>query len=108
MWYLTLHRWTGDREAALAILDDHLSWMRDQQRAGRIIAAGPTPDHETGIMVLGHMSEAELHAVCDSDPFVEGGYRTYEVIPWEVHHVLGIGGFDQRTVMAMAAADHPT
>ncbi len=32
MWYSTLHSWTGDRQAANVLLDEHLSWMRDQQR----------------------------------------------------------------------------
>ncbi|MEU5852889.1 YciI family protein [Saccharopolyspora shandongensis] len=79
--------------------------MRRCRQAGRIIAAGPTPDHEIGIIVLGHLSEAELHEACGGDPFVAHGYRSYEAMPWEVHHVLGIGGFDQQAVTAMAAAD---
>jgi uncharacterized protein YciI len=105
MWHLTLHRWTGDRAEAMKLLERHRSWMRHQQLAGRIIVAGPTPDREMGIMVFGHMTRAELDEICRTDPFVEGGYREYEAIPWDVHHVLGIGGFDQTTVEAMRAAE---
>lgn len=89
----------------MAILDDHLSWMRDQQHAGNIIAAGPSPDRGLGIMVLGHMSAEKAQQICDSDPFVRAGHRTYDVIGWDVHHVLGIGGFDRATVTAMMAAE---
>lgn len=108
MWYLTLHRWIGDRAGALTILPDHLSWMRDQQLAGNIIAAGPTPDRELGIMVFRHMPREELDAICSRDPFIVAGYRQYEVIGWDVHHVLGIGGFDLKTLTAMAEAESET
>ncbi len=106
MWYLTLHRWIGDRESAMKVLGEHLSWMRDQQLAGNIIAAGPTPDRELGIMVLRNMSRDEVDAICGTDPFIRAGFRAYEVIPWEVHHLLGIGGFDVTTIAAMTSAEH--
>lgn len=105
MWYLTMHRWIGDRAEAMALLDDHLGWMREQQLAGTVIAAGPTPDRELGIMLFRNMTRAELDAVCATDPFVQGGHREYEVVPWEVHHLLGVGGFDQPTITAMLVAD---
>ena len=106
MWYLTLHRWVGDREEAVRNhLDSHLSWMHEQQVAGRVLIAGPTPDLEVGIIVFGHMSREDLDELCRHEPFVAAGHRQYEVIPWEVHHLLGIGGFDRRTVSAMAEHD---
>jgi len=41
-----------------------------------------------------------------TEPFTRAGRRTYEVIPWDPHHVLGVGGFDTPTVTAIAAAEH--
>jgi len=108
MWFLTMHRWAGDRAEAMKVLPDHLRWMREEQLAGNIIVAGPTPDREIGIMVFRHMERQEVDEICSRDPFVRGGYRKYEVIPWDVHHVLGIGGFDLRTITAMADAEITT
>jgi len=102
---LTIHKWIGDREEAMTLLDTHLAWMRDQQRSGTIIAAGPTVDRELGIILLRHMSRDEVDAIFNTDPFVVGGYRSYEVIAWDAHHVLGIGGFDTKSVTAMVEAD---
>ena len=107
MWFLTMHRWVGDRAAAMKVLPDHLRWMRGQQLAGNIIVAGPTPDRELGIMVFRHMRKEDLDEICSRDPFISGGHREYEVLPWEVHHVLGIGGFDMSTITAMMAAENP-
>src|ERR1700739_4841239 len=99
MWYLTLHRWTGDRQEAVKnALPDHLAWMREK------LMAGPTPDFEVGIIVFCHMPEPALHELCRSEPFVAAGYRTYESIPWDVHHLLGIGSFDAKTLAATTQA----
>jgi uncharacterized protein YciI len=95
MWYLTLHKWVGDRQAAARdALGDHLAWMKEQQLAGKVLMAGPTPDFELGIIIFGHMPESAVHELCRHEPFISGGYRNYEVIPWDVHHVLGIGHFE--------------
>ena len=108
MWYLTLHRWTGDRrEAVKNALPAHLAWMREQQLAGKVLMAGPTPDFELGIVVFGHMPEAALHELCRNEPFIAAGYRTYETIPWDVHHLLGIGSFDAQALSAANRADAP-
>ena len=105
MWYLTLHRWTGDREEAIkSSLDDHLAWLRQQQFAGKVLIAGPSHDGDLGIIVFGHMSRAGLDALCRQEPFVARGLREYEVIEWDVHQLLGIGGFDAKTIAAMTAS----
>jgi uncharacterized protein YciI len=95
MWYLTLHRWVGDREEAIkSSLGDHLAWLREQQFAGRVLIAGPSGDGDRGIIVFGHMSSADVDALCRQEPFVARGYREYEAIAWDVHQLLGIGAFD--------------
>ena len=102
MWYLTLHRWLGDREEAIKSgLDDHLAWLRQQQLAGKVLIAGPSLDGDLGIIVFGHMSEADLHELCSQEPFIARGYRDCEVIAWDVHQLLGIGGFDVKAIAAM-------
>jgi uncharacterized protein YciI len=104
MWYLTLHRWVGNREEALkSSLGDHLAWMREQQFAGKVLIVGPSRDGDLGIIVFGHMSKADLDALCSQEPFVARGYREYEVIAWDVHQLLGIGAFDLKAIAAMAA-----
>ena len=99
-WHLTLHRWTEGRERSRELLEAHLSWMREQQRSGRVLIAGPTPDLETGIVVFGHASGEEVDRICATEPFIAAGLRRYERIPWDVHHLLGVGGFDFATVVS--------
>jgi uncharacterized protein YciI len=105
LWYLTLHRWVGDREEAIKTSrDDHLAWMREQQFAGRVLISGPSHDGDLGIIVFAHMSRADLDALCRQEPFVARGQREYEVVEWVVHQLLGVGGFDVKTIAAMTAS----
>jgi hypothetical protein len=102
---LTLHRWVGEREEAIkSSLDDHLAWLRQQQFSGKVLIAGPSHDGDLGIIVFAHMSRADLDVLCRQEPFVARGLREYEVVEWDVHQLLGIGGFDVKTIAAMTAS----
>ena len=107
MWYLTLHRWVGDPRPAIAEkLSAHLAWMGEQQLAGRVLIAGPAENREVGIIVLGHMPRAAVDDLLRTEPFIAGGHRGYEVFAWDVHHLLGVGGFDVSAVTAMTEWAH--
>ncbi|MTD55262.1 YciI family protein [Amycolatopsis pithecellobii] len=100
MWHLTTHRWVGSQATAVAAaikdgtLAAHLTWMREQQLAGKVLMAGPANRFELGIIVFGHLSEEAVHELCRSEPLIAAGYRNYDSIAWDVHHVLGIGQFE--------------
>jgi hypothetical protein len=49
--------------------------------------------------------ESALHELCRSEPFVSAGYREYETIPWDVHHMLGVGSFDPKVLAAASRPD---
>lgn len=50
MWYLIVHRWVGDPQEALnSSSDDHLSGLREQERAGKLLISGPSPDRSVGL-----------------------------------------------------------
>jgi hypothetical protein len=40
--------------------DDHLAWIREQERAHKILLSSPSPDRSVGIIVFGHLSTAYL------------------------------------------------
>lgn len=102
MWHLTLHRWIGDPQDAIEEkLDEHLAWMRTQQLDGTVVAGGPSSDGNLGIIVFGHSSRDDVDELLRHEPFISAGLRQCEVIDWEVHHLLGIGGFDRKTITAM-------
>jgi uncharacterized protein YciI len=91
MWYLTIQRWTGDRQKAISeLVDDHLAWMDSQLQAGNVLLAGPSADMELGIVVFRAANKAAADKLCRADPFVAAGYREFDLIAWDVHQLFGV------------------
>lgn len=57
---------------------------------GSVLLAGPSADMELGIVVFRAVDRAGAVRLCRTDPFVAAGYRTYELITWDVHQIFGI------------------
>lgn len=89
-WFLTLHRWAVDPRQALSRLEEHRAWVLRQHRAGNILISGPTPDRSLGIMLFRGDSQADVEALLGTEPWIAAGERTVEVIPWDVHELLGM------------------
>ena len=100
MWYLTLHRFTGQERPGKDVIDEHIKWMAEQKRTGKMLVNGPSGDRSTGIVVYGPMPEDELRKVLDTDPLIVSGLREYKVYPWEVHHV------DLESITTLVSAAH--
>ena len=91
MWYLTIQRWTVDRQTAISeLLREHVDWMDEHLRAGTVLMAGPSADMELGIVVLRAADPAEADRICRTEPFVAAGYREYDLIAWDVRQLFGV------------------
>jgi uncharacterized protein YciI len=71
-------------------LDAHKRWVVDQERSGRLFAAGPILDEDYrfsghGLFILRAKSRGEAEEIADSDPFHANGIRTYRLQPWQVN-----------------------
>ena len=102
MWYLVLSRPSAPREQVRPHAPEHLAWMRRQHGAGSVLFSGPTADRSVGIYVVRAASLDEARRVADSDPFHANAVRSYEMLEWEVHQVLGAGAFSSEGLTALA------
>ncbi len=93
MWYLIHRRSVRPRAEWTVTLDQHLAWMKRQHEAGKILLSGPTRDRKVGIYVIRAESREEAERIAASDPYTEGGFCTFDLYEWEVHQILGVGGF---------------
>ena len=59
-----------------------------------------------GIFVIKAASRKEAEAIADADPFHANGVRTYEMLDWDVHQIMGAGAFS-RQAFGSVASDHP-
>lgn len=95
MWFLTIHRWTGEPVSDPGLLGEHLLWNREHHRSGRILFSGPANGGNLGIIVFrgDDLSRATLEELCSTEPFLAAGAREMDIIPWEPRQVLGAGAF---------------
>ena len=100
MWYLVMSKPVADREQIMAKIDEHLTWMRSQHTASNVLFSGPTADRSLGIYVIAASSREEAKAIAETDPFHSLGLRSYEMLDWDVHQVMGAGPFSSKEMAA--------
>ncbi len=62
----------------------HIAHLRTLDNEGRLIVCGPFTDFKGGMVVLRAHDKAEANQIAMSDPFINGGFKTYEVRTLEV------------------------
>ena len=67
-------------------LADHLTYMIELEREGRLFASGPFGDGSTGdgMTIVRAANEEEARAMALRDPFVVNGIRTFTIQAWTV------------------------
>jgi uncharacterized protein YciI len=64
------------------VVNRHADHLAELDRAGKLVLAGPVPERGEGIIVLHIVDADEARAIADEDPFVRGGYQSYEIATW--------------------------
>ena len=78
--------WDG-RDADLApLLAEHLEYMIEIERQGKMFASGPLDFGKgaDGMTILRVDSEAEAREIAERDPFIRNGVRGYAIREWMV------------------------
>jgi uncharacterized protein YciI len=67
-------------------LADHLAYMIELERRGKLFASGPFGDgtRGDGMTIVRAASETEAREIALADPFVINGIRTFTVQAWTV------------------------
>ena len=86
--YLSLRR-IVDPSRMAALREEHLCWAIGQERAGKLMLAGPTKPSSAsiqldGLMVLRAADAEEALALASQDPYVQAGAMTCEVCAWTI------------------------
>lgn len=93
MWYLCLRQALKPRDQWTVTLDQHLTWIKQQHEAGKILFSGPTTDRKYGIYVIRAGSKDEAQKVAAGDPYTAAGFTSFELLEWDVHQIMGAGNF---------------
>jgi hypothetical protein len=73
-----------DEEASAALQDAHLAHLADLHEAGHLLAAGPLLDEKFRGLSLLRVDVEQARALKESDPAVQAGRFSVEVMPWMV------------------------
>ena len=67
-------------------LAEHLQYMIELEREGKLFASGPlgNPIRGDGMTIVRAASEDEARELAKRDPFVINGIRTFTIKPWTV------------------------
>ena len=67
-------------------LADHLQYMIDLEREGKLFASGPLgdPSKADGMTIVRAADDEEARQIALKDPFVIHGIRTFKIMPWTV------------------------
>jgi hypothetical protein len=88
MWKKKLYvvLWHGKGADLLPRLADHLEYMIELERAGKVFASGPLDFGKSsdGMTILRADTEEEARAIASRDPFVVNGIRRFDIREWLV------------------------
>lgn len=78
--------WQGKGLDLKPYLAEHLQYMIDLERRGKLFASGPLGDGTKGdgMTIVRAASEGEAREMALRDPFVVNGIRTFTIQPWTV------------------------
>lgn len=73
----------------------HIAYLRDLERNGLLLMAGPFTDFHGGMVVIRAKDRADAERIAQTDPFVRDGLRACEIRTWmqscEENNHLGRG-----------------
>lgn len=86
MYAIAILRYRRPLDEVLAALDSHRAYLRDLRGRGVLLASGPFEPRSGGALLLrlpDGSTGADLDALRDADPFVQGGIAQYEIQLWD-------------------------
>jgi uncharacterized protein YciI len=78
--------WRGKGLDLKPYLAEHLQYMIDVERKGKLFASGPLgdPTRGDGMTIVRAANEEETNEIAKRDPFVVNGIRTYTIQAWMI------------------------
>ena len=84
MYAVALIRYRRPADEMIASQEPHRAYLRDLKAKGILLVAGPWIPRLGGMALLRVPDDdfKALDAVRDNDPWVQGGFAQYELLPW--------------------------
>lgn len=61
------------------IVEKHIAHLKELEHRQKLVLCGPFTDYTGGMVVLAASSLEEARELAESDPFIAGGFKTFEL-----------------------------
>lgn len=68
----------------LEVIQRHVDHLKQLDTQEKLVLCGPFLDYSGGMVVIHADSLEDAHLICQQDPFIQEGYKTYELRTLEV------------------------
>lgn len=72
------------KQLSLDVIQRHVEHLKELDDAGKLVLCGPFSDFSGGMVILNVLSYDEANKISQSDPYVNEGYKTYQLRTLEV------------------------
>lgn len=67
------------KDLSFEVIKKHVQHLKKLDDSGKLVLCGPFTDYEGGIVILECADIEEARKIAESDPFIEEGYKTFEL-----------------------------
>lgn len=73
----------GDQSEVAKYRGEHLAYLEEQKKRGRVIFGGRFTDGSGGMYILLASNRAEAEMIVNQDPYCKRGFRLPKIKEWE-------------------------
>lgn len=67
------------KDLSFEVIKKHVQHLKKLDDSGKLVLCGPFTDYEGGIVILECTNIEEARKIAESDPFIEEGYKIFEL-----------------------------
>jgi uncharacterized protein YciI len=81
--FAVLTTFVGAEEEVAAVLDEHVGFLEELCRAGRVLVAGPSPQGGGGVILADGDDLDEIQRIFSADPFLTERVAEYRYVAFQ-------------------------
>lgn len=81
--FVVVINYTKPIEHVDAVRNEHLAWIGEHTKAGRLLLAGRQTSGKGGVLIFNVASRAEVEGYCQADPYAKNAVATYDYIEFD-------------------------
>jgi uncharacterized protein YciI len=81
--FVVVISYTKPVEHVDAVRTEHLAWIAEHTKSGKLLLAGRQTSGKGGLLVFNVPTRAEVESMCNNDPYAKNSVATYDYIEFD-------------------------